>query len=68
MSLYCKGEICDRREQCAYVESWEEFPYKDLPEGFEYGIWYVNETECMSNNYSEGVLRETYKHMKEDKE
>lgn len=59
MSYYCKGEKCSRRDECLRVKAWELFSHKDTPTGFATGLWLVEEEECMSNNYSDGVFPQT---------
>ena len=59
MSLYCKGEKCNRSEECLRVKAWILYPHKDTPTGFATGLWLVEESECQSKNYNEGVFPQT---------
>lgn len=69
MSYYCKGRNCDRSSECLRVEAYNQFPYKDLEEGFETGLWYVKEDECTVNGYEDGVFYDNNKNnQKEDKQ
>jgi len=60
MSLYCKGVKCDRRNYCYRASGWKEYCRRtgktDEVEGFSTGVWFVNENECMSEGYKEGVF------------
>ena len=56
MSLYCKGNGCDKSTSCLRKERWDDFPDKEIATGFETGLWLVDESVCVAGNYSEGVF------------
>lgn len=56
MSYYCKGEKCPRLLDCARVREWQKFPNKDVVEGLSSGVWFVQEEECINNNFEDLVL------------
>lgn len=61
MSYYCKGEVCHRANECARHLIWRDFvdtfEKPDAKEGFETGIWYVQERTCINNDYKDGVFK-----------
>lgn len=56
MSLYCKGNGCDKSASCLRKARWDEFPDKTTAIGFDSGLWLVDESDCISKNYSDGVF------------
>lgn len=60
MSYYCKGLKCKYRDTCLRRHGWKDYQKrtgkKDEVEGFSTGVWFVNENECMSEGYKEGVF------------
>ena len=60
MSYYCKGLKCDRRNYCYRADGWDKYCQRtgktDEVEGFSTCVWFVNENECMSEGYKEGVF------------
>lgn len=56
MSYYCKGEDCKRQKKCARNQAWLRYPNKEVEQGFATGVWFVNEVECIANDYGEGVF------------
>lgn len=60
MSLYCKGENCKLSNKCIRKEDWDDysktFNKTDEKEGFATGVWFINEPECINNNYSDGAF------------
>lgn len=50
MSLYCKGEYCKRYLGCMRFTHWELFWQKYHQENAD-GLYFVNEKECVKNNY-----------------
>lgn len=58
MSYYCKGEICQRSKDCLRVEAWRGFQKKDIKEGFNTGVWFVQEQTCIKNGFEDGVFRD----------
>ena len=56
MSLYCKGNGCDKSASCLRKARWDDFPDKATAIGFESGLWLVDESDCISENYSDGVF------------
>ena len=60
MSYYCKGLKCKYRDTCLRRHGWKDYQKrtgkKDEVEGFSTGVWFVNENECMSEEYKEGVF------------
>lgn len=56
MSYYCKGEDCKRKEACLRYFDWFIYPNKEVEQGFATGVWFVNEVECIANDYGEGVF------------
>lgn len=56
MSLYCKGNGCDKSASCLRKKIWDDFPEKEIATGFETDLWLVDESVCVAGNYSEGVF------------
>ena len=60
MSYFCKGAKCDRHNDCYRADCWDKYCQmtgkKDEVEGFSTCVWFVNENECMSEGYKEGVF------------
>ena len=55
MSYYCKGEDCKRQKKCARNQEWLRYPNKDIEQGFATGVWFVDTTDCIANDYYLGV-------------
>lgn len=56
MSLYCKGDNCQRKDECLRFEAWESFQDKNIQTGCSTGLWLVFEPFCISQNYKDGVF------------
>lgn len=49
--LYCKGRGCLAYDKCIRYQRGKEFGFKP-----DEGLWYVNERECISTGYRDGVF------------
>ena len=49
--LYCKGRGCLMYDKCIRYQRGKEFGFKP-----DEGLWYVNERECISTGYRDGVF------------
>ena len=49
--LYCKGRGCLMYDKCFRYQRGKEFGFKP-----DEGLWYVNERECISTAYGDGVF------------
>lgn len=60
MSIFCKAENCPRAKDCIHAFSWKlhkrDFPNSNPVEGYASGVWYIDEQQCIKNNYKEGVF------------
>ena len=60
MSYYCKGGNCPRKDECSRHLCWLDFvaatKKSDIREGFETGVWFVKEIECINGNFNDGVF------------
>lgn len=60
MSLYCKSTNCPKANECIRAEGWREFqrlfPKADTTEGFATCLWYIDEQECINNNFEDGAF------------
>ena len=53
MSLYCKGMGCPNKTCRRYTEA-QRFIQKN-GDGHIDGVWWIDEKECMNNNYEDLV-------------
>ena len=54
MSLYCKGNNCKRHLGCMRFHCWERF-YETYHQETSPGLWFINEEDCVKNNYEDIV-------------
>ena len=56
MSYYCKGEDCKRQKKCFRNQAWLRYSNKEVEQGFATGLWLVDTTDCIANDYYLGVF------------
>ena len=58
MSYYCKGKDCPKSQEChRLVTYWlSNYEIENLKEGYETGVWFVNEQNCINNKFCDGVF------------
>lgn len=58
MSYYCKSVKCVKLDSCARYRAWKYYCRQhdvNVVEGFASGIWFVNESECIGNDFDDFV-------------